>query len=327
MQPRHHYRSPHSSRRAHGLSIHPRKGGGARLTSHRVALEIEVMRITASRRFEIALVVILLAGATAIHAQDHVQLLRERAPKHRPALLVLGTAHFSNPGRDVVNLTVEDVLSVRRQAEIETVVSELVTFHPTHIAVEWPRKKQEALNTRYDDYRQHRYQLSNSEEDQLGLRLAARLSLARVYAVDWNEDAPGEESQYDWDAYAKSHGEQALLAALFDPSRTLGIVPLGTQSIASWLLAMNRPDVITASHRNYFDIALIGDEAQQPGAAWVGAWYARNLRIFNNILQLTDRPQDRILVIYGQGHAYLLRRFAIESGAFRLMEVDAVLKP
>lgn len=41
---------------------------------------------------------------------------------------------------------------------------------------------------------------------------------------------------------------------------------------------------------------------------------------------LTDRPQDRILAIYGAGHAYLLRQFATESGAFRLVDVDEVLK-
>ena len=50
-------------------------------------------------------------------------------------------------------------------------------------------------------------------------------------------------------------------------------------------------------------LATIGDDEQQPGANWVGYWYGRNLRIFNNVVRLTDRPEDRILVIYGQGHA------------------------
>jgi hypothetical protein len=37
------------------------------------------------------------------------------------------------------------------------------------------------------------------------------------------------------------------------------------------------------------------------------------------------RQSDRILVIYGAGHAYLLRQFVGESGAFRLVDVAAVL--
>ena len=104
-----------------------------------------------------------------------------------------------------------------------------------------------------------------------------------------------------------------------------GIVP-ESQSIGTWLLQLNRPEALLANHRNYFDWARVGDEERQPGANWVGAWYARNLRIFNNLLRMSDRSQDRILVIYGQGHAYLLRQFATESGAFRLIDVDSVLK-
>jgi hypothetical protein len=103
-------------------------------------------------------------------------------------------------------------------------------------------------------------------------------------------------------------------------------VALESQTVGTWLLQLNRPDTLIASHRGYFDWARIGDHERQPGANWVGAWYARNLRIFNNLVDLTDRPQDRILVIYGQGHAYLLRQFATESRAFRLVDVDAVLK-
>jgi hypothetical protein len=89
---------------------------------------------------------------------------------------------------------------------------------------------------------------------------------------------------------------------------------------------MNRPQAILDNHRMYFDIATLGDSESQPGAAWVGTWYARNLRIFANLTRLTASPQDRILVIYGAGHAYLLRQFAIESNAFRLVDVDQVLK-
>jgi hypothetical protein len=59
----------------------------------------------------------------------------------KPALVVLGSAHFSNPGRDNVNYQVEDVLSDRRQREIEVVVKELAAFHPTRIAVVGRRKR------------------------------------------------------------------------------------------------------------------------------------------------------------------------------------------
>lgn len=122
--------------------------------------------------------------------------------------------------------------------------------------------------------------------------------------------------------YGNSHGQEALIAAIIDPNRNLGIIPLGTQGIRSWLLQVNRSEALAANHRVYFDLASVGDDTQQPGASWVGAWHGRNLRIFNNLVRLTDRPHDRILAIFGFGHAHLLRQFATESGAFRLVDVD-----
>jgi hypothetical protein len=260
-------------------------------------------------------------------AQSNISLLRERVLSQAPTLLVVGSAHFDNPGLDVVNVKVGDVLTKARQAEIREVVDELAAFRPNYVAVEWPRSDQEKLDARYQDYRAGRYSLSRDERDQLGLRLAAKLHLVRVNAVDWNDNPPGDEKQYAWDEFAESHGQKPLLSAITDPRRAVGMVPQGDLGIGAWLLQQNTAQNLAASHRNYFDIVSIGDESEQPGAAWVGSWYARNLRIFQNLVLLTDRPADRIVVIYGAGHAYLLRQFARESGAFRLVDVAAVLKP
>jgi hypothetical protein len=281
-----------------------------------------------SQRHIVGLLCVLGLGHAAFSAPPppETKLLRERGPTQRPTLLVVGSVHFDNPGRDVVNIKVEDVLSPARQAQIGKVVDRLAAFKPNLIAVEWPRTDQDKLDARYRDYREGRYALSRDERDQLGLRLAAKLNLARVNAVDWNEDPPGEDSHYDWVEYAKSHGQSELLAAVMDPQRTIGIVPQGALSIDAWLLKVNSPDILAASQRNYFDIAMIGDAKLQPGANWVGSWYARNLRIFNNLVLLGPKPSDRILVIYGAGHAYLLRQFARESGAFRLVDLATVLK-
>lgn len=269
----------------------------------------------------------LLAACGALTAQERVQLLRERPPQARPQLLVLGSGHFANPGRDVINVKVDDVLTSTRQAQIATAAGQLAAFHPTQVAVEWDSKDQQLLNDRYEAYLHGTYTLSRNEIDQLGLRVAAMLHLPRVYAIDWQEDPPGQESDYDFQAFAKGHGQEPVLAALTDPQRALGVIATGNQSIGAWLLALNSPQALADSQREYFDFVQIGDRTHQPGANWVGSWYARNLIIFNNITHITANPQDRILVIYGQGHAYHLRRFALESGGFRLVDVDQVLKP
>src|ERR1700728_551428 len=44
------------------------------------------------------------------------------------------------------------------------------------------------------------------------------------------------------------------------------------------------------------------------GADLVAAWHRRNLKMFAKLSRLSG-PGERILVLYGQGHAYLLRDF------------------
>lgn len=253
-----------------------------------------------------------------------VPLLRDRAPEERPTLLVLGSAHFANPGQDLINIEVEDVLTERRQREIESVVQQLAAFDPTHVAVERDSSRQPEVDSRYHAYRGGTYELSRNEVEQLGFRLAAVAGNERVYAIDANVNSPGSDRDYDWYGYAQAN-EPERFAAISDPERG-GPVLLGEQSIGAWLRQMNAPDRLAADHRSYFDIALIGDDERHVGVNWVGYWYARNLKIFENLVRLTDRPGDRVIIVYGAGHAYLLRQFAVESGAFRLVEVDDFLK-
>jgi hypothetical protein len=221
---------------------------------------------------------------------------------------------------------VEDVLTERRQKELTYVVEQLATFRPTHIAIERAQSTQAALSRHYLAFVEGRETLSRDEGEQLGLRLAAKLAHEGVFAVDWNERPIGDVAQYDWPAYGRANGQKDLVSALVDPERTIGLVPLDRQTIGAWLLELNHEQTLAANHRNYFDIARIGSTAQQPGAHWVASWYGRNLRIFNNIVQLTNRGNDRVLVIFGHGHAYLLRQFARESGAFRVVDVADVLR-
>jgi hypothetical protein len=253
-------------------------------------------------------------------------LLRDRPATARPALLVVGTAHLANPGRDLANVAVDDVLAPERQAQIAAIVERLAGFRPTHIAVEMKASAQDELDRRYRDYRAGTYALTRDETDQLGLRLAAQLGHERVYAVDWNEAPPGAEADYDFVTYAAAHGKQPLFDAIVAAAQASAVDGQpGTTSLLPWLRELNRPAALAASHAAYFDIARIGDAASNPGAAWVGSWYGRNLRIFANLVTLAARPDDRVLVIYGQGHAFLLREFATQSGGFELVDAAAVL--
>ena len=57
-----------------------------------------------------------------------------------------------------------------------------------------------------------------------------------------------------------------------------------------------------------------------------GWWYNRNLRIFANIVRVTE-PGDRLLLVIGAGHVPILKQAADSSPEYRLVEVRSVLKP
>jgi hypothetical protein len=245
----------------------------------------------------------------------------------RPQLLILGSPHLANHNRDIANVHVEDVRTPERQREIEAVVAGLAAFHPTRVAVEWPADKQADLDKRYADYRAGRYQLSADEVDQIGLRLAARLRLSRVDAVDWNEMPPGADRDYDFPAWAEAHGRGAEWKAFQQSSQARADARgrlMGCTPISAWYRRFNTPEYRRKDQRAYYEIATFGNQASNPGAAWVGAWYARNLRILDN-LRAVAKPGDRIVVIYGAGHGFLLDQQARESDAFRVVDTLAYL--
>jgi hypothetical protein len=259
-------------------------------------------------------------------ADTTVQLLSERSLEEGPKVMVLGTPHFANPGRDVVNIDVEDILVPERQEEIRALIEQLAEFRPTHIAVEWLQTDQDRLTELYERYIDGSHELGRGEEEQIGMRLAAHLGHKRIYAVDWNGFPPGELEAYNWLEWGENNDRQDWIAAMRDPDRSGLKVELGERSVTRWLLEVNSEDVLAQGHRRYFNYAMLGDQDHQPGANWLGHWYARNMRIFANLVRLTSDPDDRILVIYGSGHAYLLRQFVLESGAMRLVEPHDILR-
>lgn len=248
-------------------------------------------------------------------------LISRRALAERPWLMVLGTVHLDNPNRDLQDARVDTMLAPERQRQIEALISTLAAWKPTHVAVEWQHKNQARLDQRYADYRAGRYHLTNDETDQIGLRLAARLGLARVDAVDWNDEPPGKDEDYDWQAGARLGHEEARLAALSDRKVSDEQTQLvRSHSVAGFLRLINSPGYLADMNRVYFDLALLGGAEVNPGANWVGGvWHARNLKILDNLIRLDARGDERVLLIIGAGHAHLLNQWAEESHAFRVV--------
>lgn len=246
--------------------------------------------------------------------------------EQKPTLLILGTAHFQNIGRDQINIQIEDLSSPSRQVQIDNLIELLKKFEPTHIAVEFPARAQDQVDEAYNSYLEGTSDLRVIEQHQIGYRLGKALQLGRIYAIDWNDYPPGDIEDYDWVKFGQENGLQSEVEALSDPTNLPPIHDVSGQTVTEWLLRINSPDILSEMHRMYYDIARISKGEDHPGADWVGTWYARNLKIINNIHEIVDSPDSRVLVIYGLGHAYLLNQIAIESGSFDVVRPLEVLK-
>jgi hypothetical protein len=249
-----------------------------------------------------------------------VSLLPSQAADAPIEVLVVGTYHFGNPGRDQHNVTSDDVLKPARQAQLEGVDAALAKFRPTRVAVEWPKA---VVDERYAKFLAGTLEPSRNEVVQLGFRAARTAKLDRVDGIDADGDFPYDAVA----AWAAGHGMKARLdaAGAATEKRVQAITQLQAEgTIGETLRMMNRPESIAADAAWYGDLLRYGSGDEQPGANLLAAWTRRNLEICARLVQAA-RPGDRVLVFYGAGHAHLLRQCVREVPGFRLVEANDFL--
>lgn len=263
------------------------------------------------------------AVATALLATATLPAHAAEASVH---VLVLGTYHFANPGRDIVNTKVDDVLPPHRQAELEALTKQLARFAPTKVMVERDADKHDGLRIpEYQAWRTGGRRDVRNEVEQVGYRLAHALKHEAVYGIDADGDFPFEAVQ----AWAKKNGVEAQLNATLDELKVRAKAEeeaQRTSTIAQMLAAFNEPAAIRLDHQNFYATALrYGRGAEQPGAELLGQWTLRNARSCARMVQLA-RPGDRIVVLFGAGHSYLLRQCVSEQPGWKLVEAVDYLR-
>lgn len=239
-------------------------------------------------------------------------------------VMVLGAYHFGNPGLDVSNARVDDVLAPKRQAEVRAVVDALAAFRPTRVAVEaLADDRPGAAMPAYRAYLAGEGREVRNEIAQIGYRLAAQAGVADVHGIDAEGDFPFEAVE----AWAKSNGQAEAFQRSLDKvgAITAAFEARQKQSTVGQLLReMNRPERIAEDHTWYTGALRFGQGRQQPGAALLAAWSARNTAICARLVQLA-RPGDRWVVLYGSGHAYLLRHCVLTQPGWQLVEPNDYL--
>ncbi|MEO0689985.1 MAG: DUF5694 domain-containing protein [Pseudomonadota bacterium] len=278
-----------------------------------------------------ALTVAASFAATVALAQtgDTPQALSD--PEGDPVqVMVLGLYHFDNPGADMVNSKVDDMLAPNRQREIEALVESLASWKPTKIAVEnvgpAPTFEMEAYE-RTDEL----LNSSRNETVQIGYRLGKLLGHAAVYGYD-ERSGDGEPDYFPMgkvQAFASESGQMPILERLISEVQAISSeqdAQRPNQSVAQTLFEHNDGAVLSARHdKLYYSLIRIGDGEQQPGAELNAYWYMRNAKMFGKVDMIAS-PGDRVLVIAGSGHAPWLRHFVRRMPGYELVEAMPYLK-
>src|SRR6185295_7596742 len=167
---------------------------------------------------------------------------------------------------------------------------------------------------------------SRNETVQIGFRLAKTMKLPEVWGIDVDGDFPYDEVKKFAD-----NGHPQLARQLdemgTDVERMLkGLADtLKDGTISQGLRYMNEPRRIADDNSKFYrSMLLYGAGTEQPGAALLSAWQARNNAICARLVQLA-KPDDRIVVVYGSGHAYLLRQCVSEMPGYKLIEANEYL--
>lgn len=250
--------------------------------------------------------------------------IAQTAKPPRAEILILGTYHMANPGHDIFNMSADDVLAPKRQAEIGELLEVLKRFKPTKIAIE-STVYEDRRPKQYADYLAGKYTLTSNEIDQIGFRLAKELGMKAIYPVDIDGDFPWQRVVN----FAKAKGQSPIMDRI---TSEIGEMVkqwdayLHSHSVLETLLYMNDDKNVAQDVGFYLREAHLGEPGDYAGPDLLTSWYQRNIRIYNNIANIVESSNERVLVIYGAGHLGWLQQDVASDPAMRLRKLSEFAK-
>jgi hypothetical protein len=237
-------------------------------------------------------------------------------------VMILGTSHFGNPGQDVINSKFPDVLKPKYQKQINRVVDSLSGFSPTKIALEVQPDYKAKFDSLYHAYVKGNHQLTRNERQQLGFRLGNRFEHSQLYSIDHKGNFPFREVI----DYAKKHNPEFIsyFESIKSYVKSTDDSLYSSANIREILRFNNSPKNLQIQRNYYAQTAAVGTDSTWVGANLVAEWHHRNIKIFGDLASIAQ-PGDRIIVIFGTGHAPLLRYFVESSLKMKLIEPNDYL--
>lgn len=252
-----------------------------------------------------------LAGAALATTAAGAEAPSTPAIPETVEVMILGSYHFSNPGQDVANMDVDDVLVPQRQAELDALAKALAVWKPDRVLIERQRPGPDFLVEEYELYRDGGGRDDRSERSQIGFRLAALLGHDAVYGFD-ERGGDGGPDYFPFGRVVETAGRtgQADFIDSFMTDIEAEVAGMSAaqkrETIPASLLGHNDLAKARDSHsRHYYGLLTVGEAEDQSGAELNAMWYMRNAKMFGK-LDLIAEPGERLLVVVGSGHLYWL---------------------
>jgi len=245
-------------------------------------------------------------------------------PKKRAQVLVVGTFHFNYPGLDALKTEESDkidVLKEPKKSEVTELVNYIKKFKPTKIAIEalpgygWNDRFKEYKTGKHRDKRDERYQLAMRIGDETGLDTLYTADASSLQSDLYERDSLFYQSLTDKIDWESEDPFWNVAEKYFEYRES----QMKVTHIKEVFKHMNSRE----GHNTNFGLYLTGAFATGDGQGadhFTMWWYNRNARIFSNIVNITESPEDRILVIFGNGHASILRQFFEASPQYDFIE-------
>lgn len=251
-------------------------------------------------------------------------------------VILIGTMHFNNPGKDAAKSEEIYILKDDRQNSLEKITNKIVKkYKPAKVFVEYPAKDQTTLDRFYSLYRtekpyykddtltkswQKRY-FEEGEIFQFGFRLAKKANNGRVYAMDYPADMRFDLYQQKAKEM-QTLPENAFQERMKESSRSTNYC-FSKNDLADILKCFNTDEQLRSNKNVY--IQLFNRLNKSPdfyGSDLVSGWYRRNLIMYSYIQNAVSDKDDNIVIIVGQGHAAMIEEFIKLDDRFNLIKVS-----
>lgn len=243
-----------------------------------------------------------------------------------PSVLLVGTFHFDYPNLDVHKTDADkqvDVLTVKKQAEVEQLVNYISLFKPTKIVIEEEPDGKRLKKTlqKYKSIKSGMEKAGKDEIEQIAFKLMNKFKLDTLYGADatsiFNELYNSKDSaalrptlNKIFTGWGKDYNYKCTdpVCNLQDSVSTIEDEMQLKLTLIDYFKYLNSDKALKRNYGGYFNGEYFTQGQYRGADALAMDWYNRNLRIFRNIQSITKSPDDRILVLFGQGHIAILNQ-------------------